>query len=175
MQCEIKTDRLLLRPLDISDFETVHAYASDIESTRYMIYLPHKTKEETYRFLVSATEEWKKEKPSFYEFAVVFNGVHIGAVSLYLDDTGQVGELGWIINKKYWKNGFATEAALAIKDFAIKTIKVKKLVAHCDNRNVNSYKLMSRIGLRLEDDSGTRTYTQTNETAKELKYSFLSD
>lgn len=34
---EIKTDRLILRPLDISDLATVHTYASDEENTTYML------------------------------------------------------------------------------------------------------------------------------------------
>jgi len=46
--------------------------------------------------------------------------------------------------------GFATEAALAIKSFAINQLKVKKLLARCDCRNLNSARLMEKIGLRLK-------------------------
>lgn len=172
---EIQTARLVLRPLNISDLETVHNYASDEENTRYMLHLPNHTLEETVQFLTSVTNEWKKENPSFYEFAIVLDGLQIGAISIYLDDTRKIGELGWIINKKYWKNGIASEAAFAIKDFAINNLKVKKLIAHCDYRNVNSYNLMKKIGLKLEKDDGIRTYMQKNETAKELTYSLVID
>jgi len=57
---EIKTDRLVLRPLDISDLETVHAYASDEENTLYMLMLPNNTIEETMEYLNYVTSEWKK-------------------------------------------------------------------------------------------------------------------
>ncbi len=170
---EIKTDRLVLRPLDISDLETVHTYASDEENTTYMFRLPNYTIEETAQFLTDTTKEWKKDNPDFYEFAIVLNGLQIGAISIYLDDTRKVGELGWIINKKYWKKGIATEAAFAIKDFAINTLKVTKIIANCDYRNVGSYSLMKKIGLKLENDNGVRTYTKNNETAKELTYSLV--
>jgi len=40
--------------------------------------------------------------------------------------------------------GFATEAALAIKSFAINQLKVKKLLARCDCRNLNSARLMEK-------------------------------
>jgi RimJ/RimL family protein N-acetyltransferase len=171
MYYELRTARTLLRPLNINDIETVHVYASDIENTRYMMWLPNTTKEETTRFVTSVTQEWQKENPRFYEFAVILDGQHIGAVSVYVSENRREGELGWILNKKYWGKGYATEAAGAVKDFALSVLKVEKLTAHCDCRNVNSYKLMERIGLVLENDKGTRTYPKTQETARELTYS----
>lgn len=60
MLYEIKTDRLILRPLDISDLATVHTYASDEENTKYMFWLPNDTIEETKQFLSDVTNEWKK-------------------------------------------------------------------------------------------------------------------
>lgn len=173
MYYEIKTARLRLRPLDISDLETVHIYASDEENTVYMVWLPNHTLEDTARFLTHVTDEWRKDNPDFYEFAIVLDGLQIGAISIYLDNTKKIGELGWIINKRYWKKGIASEAAFAIKDFAINTLKVTKLTANCDYRNVSSYNLMKKIGLKLENDSAVRTYSKNNETAKELTYSLV--
>lgn len=172
MYYEIKTERLLLRPLNIADLETVHEYASDVENTRFMLYLPNRTKQETEEFLTRVTKEWEKEEPSFYEFAVVLNGLQIGAVSVSLDDKKEAGMLGWILNKKYHKAGYALEAALAIKDFALNVLHLKKIIADCDYRNEPSYRLMEKIGLKLESDNGVRTYIKRNETARELTYSF---
>lgn len=81
---EIKTDRLILRPLDISDLATVHTYASDEENTTYMLWLPNDTIEETKQFLNSVTNEWKKAVPNYYDFAIVFEGLQIGAISVTL-------------------------------------------------------------------------------------------
>lgn len=91
---EIKTKRLLLKPLGPEYLQTVHAYASDLENTKYMMHLPNETIEETLEFLKSAEAEWKKETPSFYEFAVLCEGRHIGAVSVYLEEdaAGGTGE-----------------------------------------------------------------------------------
>lgn len=167
----IRTNRLILRPLNIKDIETVHIYSSDKENTRYMLYLPNSTKEETEQFLSKVTHEWEKDEPQYYEFAVILDEKQIGAVSVYLNEQRTEGELGWIINKLYWGNGYATEAAMAIKDFAINKIKVHKLVAHCDQRNIASYTVMKKIGLKLEDDTTKRYYPKTLETAQELMFS----
>ena len=47
----IRTDRLLLRPLCSSDLKTVHEYAGDAENTKYMLFLPNTTEQETADFL----------------------------------------------------------------------------------------------------------------------------
>lgn len=172
MYYELKTERLLLRPLDISYLTTAHEYSSDVKNTKYMMFLPHQTIDETTEFLSRVTNEWKKELPSFYEFAIVLKEIHIGAVSVYLDEKREVGELGWILNKKYQKMGYALEAARAIKDFALNTLHLKKIIAQCDYRNTPSYRLMEKIGLKLESDNGIRTYIRRNETARELTYVF---
>lgn len=103
MYYEIKTSRLLLRPLSINDLDSVHIYASDNDNTKFMFWLPNDTKEETAQFLLKVTDEWRKESPSFYEFAITLNNEQIGAISITLNEEKNVGEFGWIINKQYWK------------------------------------------------------------------------
>ncbi|ODM28110.1 GCN5 family acetyltransferase [Clostridium sp. Bc-iso-3] len=135
-----------------------------------MIHFPHRSIEETRSFLASVSAQWQKEEPSYYEFAILYDSIHIGAVCVYLNEDKTEGELGWILNKKYWGKGFATEAALAIKEFAMKQLKVKKLVAHCDCRNLNSVHVMERIGLSF-DSKGERKYPDERGMAREFKYS----
>ncbi|ABN52674.1 MAG TPA: N-acetyltransferase [Hungateiclostridium thermocellum] len=135
-----------------------------------MIHFPHKSIEEIHSFLEVVSAEWQKKEPSYYEFAIVYDSVHIGAVCVYLNEDRTEGELGWILNKKYWGRGFATEAALAIKSFAINQLKVKKLLARCDCRNLNSARLMEKIGLSFESKS-ERQYPDERGVAGELIYS----
>ncbi|MCH5194772.1 MAG: GNAT family N-acetyltransferase [Oscillospiraceae bacterium] len=170
MYIEIKTERLTLRPMNISDLEIVHEYASDKENTKYLRFGPNESVEETTIFLSSVTKEWEKDQPDFYEFAIVLDGKQIGAVCIYLDEKQECGEFGWILNKKYWGSGYAAEAALALKDYVVGELKVKKLIAHCDARNTASARVMEKIGLKLESDDGIRVYFKRNETARELMY-----
>lgn len=169
----ITTNRLVLRPLTLDDLYTTHEYAGDVSNTKYMIYLPNDTIQETADFLHRVAAEWSKESPSFYEFAVILGEKHIGAVSISLDESKQVGELGWIINKTYQGNGYATEAAKAVMDFAINSLKVNKIVAHCDYRNIPSCKVMCKLGLSLERNDGLRRYKGSDEDVKEFMYSKL--
>ena len=150
---ELKTQRLVLRPLGTEYLQTVHAYASDLENTRYMVHLPNETIDETLEFLKSAGAEWEKENPSFYEFAVLHEGRQIGAVSIYLEEGGNggtgeseksapSGELGWVFHKDYWGQGFASEAAGALVEYAVRELNIRHFIAHCDAENPGSYRVM---------------------------------
>jgi len=157
--------------LRLRDLKTTHAYASDPENTRYMIYLPNRTKRETKQFLKRVTGEWKKEDRLCYEFAITLEGRHIGAVSLHLDETRRKGYMGWILHKAYQGRGYATEAARAVVSFAWDTLGTKKITAFCDFRNQASVRVMEKLGMTLESSDGTRCYRGSEEAVQELKYS----
>jgi len=113
---QLKTERLLLRPLGRGDLESTHAYASDGDNARYMLFLPNDTVAETEAFLQRVSDEWAKEKPVSYEFAVVRDGEHIGAVSVELMEDGISAEMGWVFRRDCQKQGYAYEAALAVRN-----------------------------------------------------------
>lgn len=96
---EVNTEHLVLKPLGKKYLKSTIQYAMDYENTKYMCHLPNETVEEAEEFLTNAENEWKKKKPTFLEFAITYNDVHIGAVSVYFEN--DIGELGWIINMNY--------------------------------------------------------------------------
>lgn len=165
----INTKRLILEPLGSRHLKTVHKYASDIENTKYMVHLPNKTMEETMDFLQRAEKEWKSDKPSFYEFAILYKSKQIGAVSIYLNEDLS-GELGWIINKEYWKQGIAYEASEALLDYAIKELNIKHFIAHCDAENIASYKIMEKLGMVRTGTCGGRKNKASDEERVEYQY-----
>ena len=184
---ELKTRRLVLRPLGPEYLQTVHAYASDLENTKYMMHLPNDTIEETLEFLKGAGAEWEKESPSFYEFAVLYEGRQIGAVSIYLEEDGDggtgepeksapSGELGWVFHKDYWGQGFASEAAGALVEYAVRELNVRHFVAHCDAENPGSYRVMEKLGMTRTAVSHDRKNRASDETRTEYQYEmYLAD
>lgn len=165
----IKTKRLVLKPLGIEYLESAHEYASDIENTKYMVHLPNKTLEETKEFLLYVEKQWEGDSQDSYEFAIIFEGKHIGAVSVYVDEN-LVGELGWIVNKKYWNRGIASEAAMAVMDFFVNELNVKHFIATCDSENVASYRIMEKLGMSRSLVSLGRKNKASDEERTEYKY-----
>lgn len=167
---EIRTERLVLKPLGPEFLESTCEYSLDIENTRYMMYLPDESAEETKRFLTAVEQEWKKEKPKFFEFAVTLNDKHIGAVSIDFFDDFQSGELGWIIAKDYWRKGYAYEASKAVVETCRKTMNVKKFFAHCDSENIASMSVMKKLGMHLVEQYGGRKNRASDEMREECRF-----
>lgn len=174
MNVILTTDRLVLRPLGIADLRSTHLYFSD-KSILYMDALPCEDMSETLDFLERVEAEWKKQTPAFYEFAIMFEEKHIGGILAYLSDDRKSAKLGWVLGKEYRGRGFVTEAAAALRDFAIDTLGVKKIVAYCDGRNIPSMRVMEKLGMTLTDADGVRYYPKRNEKATEYTFTLDAD
>ncbi|MBQ8781914.1 MAG: GNAT family N-acetyltransferase [Oscillospiraceae bacterium] len=167
---EIQTERLKLVPLDEKYLESTHRYASDAENTRYMMNLPNDTIEETREFLRMCETEHQKERPLFYEMAVIKEGVHIGAVSMHLDDNYETAELGWIILPEHQGCGYAGEAALALMRYAREKLSVHHFTAHCDSENFASEGVMKKLGFSRTGCCGGRKNRNSDEERTEYMY-----
>ncbi len=164
---ELHTARLTLRPIGAGDLKSTHKYSTDLDVTKYMLFLPNKTEAETLSFLMFAEGEWAKDKPDDFEFAICLYGVHIGGISLVKVDNF-IYEIGWILDKAYHGNGYCTEAAKEVVRFA-KTIGAIKIIAQCDSRNYSSYHVMEKLGM-TRTEIGKRTYRDDRGAANEYTY-----
>ena len=167
---KIQTERLLLVPLGPQYLKSTHEYASDFDNTKYMKQLPNTDIADTKSFLDKTQAEWGKGKPDYYEFAIFLKDVHIGAVSIHVNQDNAEGELGWIISKKYWGNGYTVEAAREIINFAKQVLKIRRFIAHCDGENISSYRVMEKLGMSLTDKINGRKNKSSDEDREELTY-----
>ncbi len=164
---ELRTERLVLRPLCTQDLDTCNEYAMNAETAKYMLFLPNRTSEETLKFLQSCEVGWAQEPIEAFEFAITLDGRHIGAVSIFKENDCM--EMGWILNKAYQGKGYAFEAARALMDFAKNVLDAQRIVAHCDTRNSPSYRLMEKLGMQRVAE-GEREYPDERGVAREYEY-----
>ncbi|GAB2188851.1 GNAT family N-acetyltransferase [Sessilibacter sp. MAH1] len=61
-------------------------------------------------------------------------------------------EIGWRLNKKFWYNGYASEAARAVLQYAFDELKLEQVVSFTVKSNIRSIAVMERIGMQF---SGT--------------------
>ncbi len=168
---EIKTERLLLRPVRESDLNERYKYTSDREHIKYMVFLPDETREDCRIFLKRAVKEWQSAKPLFCEFTVMLNDNNIGGVSVYVcGENNDEGELSWVFDKDFCGFGYASEAANALVSFCKDVLHLSKLTAHCDSRNKSSENIMKKIGMSFVCSNNVRHYPKRNETAADTMY-----
>lgn len=141
----LETERLVLRPLTLNDLEDYHAYTSDDDLLKYD-YPAHQSKEESLEFLVL----YNLAAPlGRYGIEIKSEQKLIGNISLRLSPEGTSVSLGYTLHPAYHGQGYATEAALALKNLAWELAQVKEIKAGCDQRNIASRRVLEKIGLNL--------------------------
>jgi len=152
---KLVTDKLIIRDHVIDDLKTHHQLMSDPEIMTYIEDIQTHSLEESRDNLMFSIKESKKEDRNCYFFAVVEkeSNRHIGSIGVTIFDRNETGgncELGYFILKEFWHKGYTTEAARKVIDFAFNTLNMHKITTGCIAENVNSEKIMKRLGMVKE-------------------------
>ncbi len=150
----LETQRLILRPLCLADAEEVFTnWASDPEVAKFMTWSTHPNVEVTKAWLAEV-EANSTDSESTYDWGFVRkeDGKLIGSGGLYYKEQQEAFDLGYNIMKGCWHQGYTTEAARAIIEFAINVLGEKRFYAYHAVENPNSGKVMEKVGFRYFKD-----------------------
>lgn len=157
----IETERLILRPTTLADAEDLFEYASDKETTYFVTFNPYDSIEDAY---FSIANFFMAQPLGKYGIELKDEQKFIGTVDLFnLDSTKQVAELGYILNPKYHRKGYMTEAAAALLDLGFNKLELEKIYAKCDSRNEASSGVMKKLGMKQE---ATRVHHSLDKDGK---------
>jgi len=169
----LTTRRLTLVPVNMSHLHSTFEYAGNLENTKYMMFLPYDSLEETENVIRQSIEYWHSENPAYLHFAIMLGNKHIGEISLYFTDDPKRAELGWVIHRDYWNCGYTTEAALAMLDYAKTKWNIECVFACCDSENPGSYRVMEKIGMHRVSCTAGRKNRSSTEERYELLYEIM--
>lgn len=142
----LETDRLMLRPITLDDAEDLFEYASDPENTRHT-FPTHQSIEET-EWVISNL--FMSSPLGNFAIELKENGKMIGTCDLRVNESEKSAELAYAINKKYWGNGYAPEAAKKLLELAFQDLKIERLWAKFSSENPASGRVMEKIGMEKE-------------------------
>lgn len=169
---KMETERLILRKFCQEDLQDLYEYLSDSDVVRFEPYAPMSL-EQTKQNL-----EWRISTDEMIAVQLKSNGKMIGNVYLGKRDFCSL-ELGYVFNKNYWGNGYATESCRALikKAFELGT---HRIFAECDPQNENSCKLLEKLGFAREAHFHKNVYFETDEQGNPVwkdtfVYAILSD
>ena len=146
----IETERLILRPLEITDAEHIFStWTSDPRVTKFMIYSTHKNVEETRQWLQTVADNADNEKVLDAGFQLKETGKLIGSGGAYYQSQYDRWSLGYNLAYDHWHKGYTTEAARAIVDF-LSAQGIKRFMADHAIDNPNSGKVMEKIGMKFD-------------------------
>ena len=148
----LETARLRLRPLVMADADALNAIQSD---PHHMRFYPHP-------FSLQESREWidraheRYERDGFGLMAVEdrdtgeFLG-NVGPVVQHVDGVDEV-ELGWSITPRRARQGIATEAAMACRDWVFATLQVGQVISLILPANAPSRGVAEKLGMTVWKD-----------------------
>ncbi len=148
---EIETDRLVLRRFVEGDIKQVYFnFGGDPLVNRYISFSPCSTITGARAFILDHLKIYDINA-DFYSWAITLEGQIIGYISLFdVDVDSESAELGYSIGSRWWGQGYATEAAEAVLDFAFLTVRMHRVQATYHPDNIASKRVLEKVGMRFE-------------------------
>ncbi len=140
--------RIRLRRPKASDADAIFEYGSDPEVARYTDWRTRSTVESVRESLGRREEQWNSGSEFTWVITIPTEDRAIGTIGCSL--SGHCAEFGFVLNRRVWGNGYATEASRAIVNWIFSVPSIWRLSATCDRDNVASARVLEKSGLSLE-------------------------
>ena len=170
---ELETKRLLLRKIQPNDYIVAYKeWCSDIEQVKYTIHGIHKSEEVTKNIYDKWIEEYSNPKTFRWMIVLKDTNEPIGTIDIN-NAWSKFGcvEPGYIIARKYWKNGYATEATLAVMKYLFEECDVQTIYSEFMEDNIASRRVMQKCGMRQEGRLRNRCEDRNGKRQDLLSYS----
>ena len=151
----LETERLYFREMNQLDFNSLCKILQD-EDTMYAYEGAFSDKE---------VQEWLDRQISRYQkwnfglWAVILKETDemIGQCGLTMQPwkETEVLEVGYLFNRLYWHKGYATEAAIACKNYAFKILKADEVCSIIRDTNIASQNVAVRNGMTMRSEEHT--------------------
>jgi ribosomal-protein-alanine N-acetyltransferase len=139
-------DVRILKTFTAADLDDFMEWATDDEVTKYMMWNSYTSRFEAESFFANVVEKhpWFK--------AVCFDEKVVGSITL---DKGKgahscKAELGYVIARKYWGNGLATQAIHLAIQHGFKDLDIERIEAFVDPANIASQRVLEKNGFTKE-------------------------
>jgi RimJ/RimL family protein N-acetyltransferase len=147
-ELELRTQRLLLRSLRITDAEDVRAYRDDPELARFLPHISQPyTRVDAEAFVTTNIAERWDALPTF---AIVLDDRVIGTVNFWLDLPNRIATLGYAIARAHWGRGIAVEAASAAVTWVIGEHDLVEIRASTHVTNARSRRVLEKLGMTFD-------------------------
>jgi RimJ/RimL family protein N-acetyltransferase len=149
----ITTPRLTLRPYELGDLAALHDLFGREDVCRYLMWEPMDI-DQARTLLERRVRQTRIEAEGDAILLAAVDsatGRMVGEFMLRMtSDRHRQGEIGWSIHPDVQGRGLATEGAREMLRLGFDELRLHRIVAEGDERNVASLRLMERLGMRRE-------------------------
>lgn len=150
---------------------------------------------EARKIFLEQLNDWERQEP-FYEKKVVSihngddnnkftwsiflkSGEVIGQMTVqpseFSDGNPAIRDVGWFINPKHHRNGYASEAAKAILDFMFNEVEIDKIITSAATTNPGSWKIMEKLGFQFIKSKPSTYLDENNNLLESSCYEIIRE
>ena len=158
MNLILETDRLLLRPLELTDADDMFAMDSNPEVHKYLWQTPAQHIDEVIKVIDYVRSQYEKNNIGRFATIVKETNEFIGWTGIkFVDDHVENGntnfyDYGYRLNENFWNKGYATEASKAWLDYGFNQMKIDKMNAYTHSENGASNHILEKVGMKLMEN-----------------------
>ncbi len=140
----LETERLILRPPAMEDFERWADFQADPETTLFIG--GPKSPAEVWRVIMSVAGAWALTGAGFFSVIEKSSGRWIGRIGPWFPHDWPGPEVGWSLHRDAMGRGYALEAAAATMDYAFDVLGWDDVIHSIAPENTASRALAARLG-----------------------------
>lgn len=140
----LETERLILRPPVMEDFEPWVTFLGDEEATRYIGGV--QARSQVWRSMMGMAGAWALQGFSMFSVVEKSTGAWIGRLGPWSPEGWPGTEVGWGLVRSAWGKGYATEGATAAIDWAFDTLGWTEVIHTIDPENLGSAGVARKLG-----------------------------
>jgi RimJ/RimL family protein N-acetyltransferase len=148
---QLETTRLFLRPMQQTDLDALLSIFTD---PKVMAAFDHPafTHEQMQRWLQRNLDHQNEYGSGLFSVILKESGELIGDCGLEQMEDWGAAELGYDFRSDFWNQGYATEAACAVRNYAFDVLKLPRLISLIRVGNFSSKRVAEKVGMILAEE-----------------------
>jgi ribosomal-protein-alanine N-acetyltransferase len=172
----LETERLWLRRLTLGDWDDLAAIYGDLEVMRHIGDGATRSRAAVLLKLQARIETEMRVGYGMWAMIERTSEILVGECGLFdweIHGQRQI-EIGYIVGRRHWGAGLATEAARAVRDYAFGVLGLERLIAVIGQDNEASKRVALKLGMTPDPNAPVlapmvETYAINRETWKHLE------
>ena len=170
----LESDRLLFRPFQKKDVKQLFKIRSNEQVMKFMDIISLKKEKESETLIKSYIHEFKHNTGITWAIVEKRENLLIGSFSYWRIIKNHCrAEFGYSLHPDYWGKGYMTETFQTLLEYGFNQMHLHSMEANVNPENLQSIKLLERVGFKKEAYFRENFYTNKNSFADSIIYCLL--